>query len=392
MGGDAVEVTVRFGGNLIAVTRLAPGERFTIGTAPGVDLAVAGPTTFPLVDGFVVRLPVGVRASRAGGELAPGERIEVTLGLVTIEVVRDVEAVATLPPPPRTTRLVPFAVATLVAHVALVAVATWWAEPDPITIPVVRAEQPQRVLPETLPVKRPPTSPEDRARRARARATATTSVGGATPEASVAEARAQGRASAGFLGGLTPDRLAALLGSADLAKELADVGPLYDEAAAAASGFGGAAGAFDPTNDPSFDSVKTGRYATTGGGQRAGDGYRLPTRGKFREVERPPIIGLTCDDVSCITSGSLDRSLVRDHVEKQYVEMVKCFERHARSATRIELTLQFDIGEDGRPVEVSANGAAGFASCIVRLVERTQFPAARPTRVAAYPIAFWRTS
>jgi ribosomal protein S18 acetylase RimI-like enzyme len=103
-------------------------------------------------------------------------------------------------------------------------------------------------------------------------------------------------------------------------------------------------------------------------------------------------MGLTCDDGQCQTVGTLDRHIVRDYVEKRYVDMVKCYERHAKNLPRVELTLHFEIGRDGTPNEVYAEGeAAAFGSCLVRLVERVKFPADRPTQVRAYPVAFWRT-
>lgn len=397
MGGDAVELVVRFAQTLLAVTRIARGGRFVIGTAPGVDLPVAGVTAFPLVDaGFVVRLPVGVAATAGGVPvadreivLARGARIDVTLGAVTVAIARVDDVPVALPRPREPRRIVPFALAALAVHVAIVATAMATAAVEPVTIPVVRAEPPRIVPTKTLPVKPPKPKRPRRATAAAGGGAATATDAGGTPAQRLERATEAAR-HAGFLDGLRAEDLARIVGTKNLAKELADVGPLYDEEAANAQNFGNSAGKFDPSKDPTFDSVKTGRYATVGGGRGAGANYRLPAHGKFREVEPPPIMGLTCDDGSCTTVGSLDRFTVRDHVEKRYVDMVTCFERHARGARRIELTLRFDIGRDGRPAEVHANAASGFGSCVARIVERVKFPADRPTQVT-YPIAFWRT-
>jgi len=406
MDGEAVELVVRFASTVLAVTRVRRGERYVIGTAPEVDLPleIAALTAFPLVDstatGFVIRLPIGVSAGSRGIPIADrevalerGGRIDVAFGKVTIAIAHvDDVPVAVPRPPTALRRIAPFVIAALFAHVGIVMVAMWTADIDPITVPVVHATPP-RVPTNTLPMKPPkPARPPEPKRGAKAVAAARSTptmeaVAGAPEQVARAVESAQ---HAGFLGSASLDDLSMITGSKDLAKELSDVGPVYDEDAANAQSFGGSARKFDPTNDPAFDSVKTGRFATLGGGRGAGANYRLPAHGKFREVERPPIMGLTCDDGLCKTVGSLDRFTVRDYVEKRYVDMMTCFERHARSTSRIELTLRFDIGSDGKPNEVHADEASGFGGCVVRIVERVRFPTDQPTQVT-YPIAFWRT-
>jgi len=405
MGGDAVELVVRFAGTLLSVSRVRPGERFVIGTARGVDLALdlAPLIAFPLVEstarGFVLRLPVGVPAVSRGAAIEDRELVlprntpvAVALGKVTIAITRVTESPVVVPRPVMSRRIVPYALAALIAHVALVVAAMWTADIDPITVPVVHAP-PARVPTKTLPIKPPKPPQPPKPKRAKSDAAGGASEpaaeAGGTPAQQVARAIEAAR-QAGVLGSASLDDLSMITGSKDLAKELADVGPVYDEDLANAQNFGNSAGKFDPAKDPAFDSVKTGRYATLGSGRGTGANYRLPAHGKFREVERPPIMGLTCDDGLCKTVGSLDRFTVRDYVEKRYVDLVKCFERNARSTPRIELTLHFEIGSDGRPAEVYADAASGFGSCVVRIVERVKFPTDKPTQVT-YPIAFWRS-
>lgn len=408
MGGDAVELVVRFAGTLLSVTRLARGGRFVIGTAPNVDLAIELATSFTLVEtvanGFLLRVPIGITATSGGQPvegafvLARGQHVAMSIGMVTLAIQHVADDVALVPRPRAQRRIVPFAAAALVAHVALVATAMATAPAEePITIPVVLAKPPPRVLPKTLPPPKP--KPEERARREKARkareaqqaAQAQTQPepggAGAPAEAQRAAAVEAVRGSA-YFGGITREQLAALTGSKDLAKELADVGPIWDPVEAERLGFGGSAGAFDPTKDPKFDSVKVGPLAITG---NMGQGYKLPAHGKFREVGTPPVMGLTCDDSACTTVGELDRLAVRDYVEKQYVAMLKCYERHGRRESRIEVTLRFEITRDGHATEVGGARSA-FGHCLEKLVERTKFPREKPTQVTAYTIAFWRTT
>lgn len=381
MAAEAIELVVHFAGTLVDARRIERHQRYLIGTAPNVDLPLATATTFPLVDsGLVVRIPAGIEPVREG------RRTTLSFGLVTVALTRVTDAPAPMPRPRASLRIVPFALAALLLHVGVVAAALTTAEIDPIAIPVVRAEPPRRVMPKTVPAPRPKPRPKQatRAKEAAAQAAAE-----AAP-ASAGEAREAARG-AGVLGSASLDDLSAVVGTKDLAKELSDVGPIWDEQAAYEKMFGGNGRAFNPSEDRAFDSVKTGPYATVGGGRGAGANYRLPARGKFREVERPPIMGLTCDDGQCQTIGTLDRNTVRDYVEKRYVDMVKCYERHAKNLPRVELTLHFEIGSDGTPNEVYADGAGAFGSCLVRLVERVKFPSDKPTQVRAYPVAFWRT-
>jgi hypothetical protein len=404
MGGDAVELVVRFAGTLFQVTRVERGGRYVIGTARKVDLAIGIATSYPIVEsvanGFLLRVPVGVQATwenqlvEGSFVLARGQRIEMTIGMVAISIRHVIDVIAPVPRPPIQRRLVPFFAIALVAHVALVATAMATEQvDDTITIPVVVAKPPLRVLPKILPVKPPKPKQREKARQAQHQAadevTPTESnPGGEQTMAAQQTAAVRAVREGAYFGGITREQIAALTGSKDLAKELSDVGPIWDAVEAERQGFGGAGGAFDPTKDPAFDSVKTGRFATNG---NSGAGYKLPAHGKFREVGTPPVMGLTCDDAACKTVGELDRLAVRDYVESKYVDMLKCYERHGKRDKRIEVTLKFEITSDGHAAEVSGAETA-FGHCLEKLVERTKFPRAKPTQVTAYTIAFWRTT
>jgi hypothetical protein len=374
MAGAAVELAVRFAGTLIAHRRVLRGERYVIGAGRGVDLPLEIPAVTLVDRDGVVRVPIGVEATYTG------DRTELEVGHVRIEITRAADRLVVFPRQPGSWRIAPYLAAVLVLHVALVVIAMALDPGEQITIPVVRAEQPRYVHTKRLPPPPPPPKPRTQPVKRSVPAAVASAQEVATRELSPAP---------GILGSASLDDLSAVTGSKDLAHELSQVGPIYDEDAANAQNFGNSAGSFDPSKDRAFDSIKTGPYVTNRGNM--GQNYRLPAHGMFREVERPPIMGLTCDDNACTTVGELDRFAVRDYVEKRYVEMVKCFERHARRAQSIELVLRFEIDSDGKPSEVSADSeASGFGRCLVRLVEHVKFPTGKPTQVV-YPVAFWRT-
>jgi hypothetical protein len=134
--------------------------------------------------------------------------------------------------------------------------------------------------------------------------------------------------------------------------------------------------------------VKTGRYATTSTGRGTGAGYRL--RG---EVERPEYMALTCDDNNCVVSGTMNRFQVRDVIEHRYLDLLACYTRNAKAVPRVEVSLQFEIGTDGRAGEVSVEGLEPVGNCVRRLVGRAKFPTAdQPTLVKKYTMAFWRNA
>src|SRR5688572_6077916 len=308
MSADAVELVVGFAGTQLSHTRVRPNERFLIGNAPNVDLPMElGGASFPLIDrGLVVRIPIGCDPVQCG------DTTVLSIGLVTIGITRVSDQPIVMPRPRGVWRLVPYLIATLVLHLAVVVLAMWAADVDPITIPVVRAEPPRHVMTAKLPTPKPPKTRKQAADKAphNERPTEWPS------EPPTQQGAREAARNAGVLGSANVDEyVSRLTGSVDLAAALADLGPMYDEQAANAQNFGNSAGNFDPTKDPAFDSVKTGRYATGTG--KMGQNYRLPSRGKFREVERPPIMGLTCDDGECTTVGMLDRFTVRDYVEKR---------------------------------------------------------------------------
>ncbi len=374
----AVDVVVRFAGTLLQATRVLHGGCFRIGRVAGVDLAFDC-APFPLVDstpgGFVVRW-VDRPAEAVTGE------IRIALGLVEVIVAPAAPAVV-LARRAFDRRPLPFAAVSLVMHGVLVAIAMLLADPDPITVPVVtltpdpRPTHVARVDPPPPKKQREP-KPADHAQAAQTSAADVPATAGEPVPSALSGFEAL-------------KDLSMITGKADLAKELSDVGPLYDEDAANAQNFGNSGGHFDPQSDPAFDSVKVGPFPTLGSGRGAGAYFRLKGTATHKEVERPPLMALTCDDATCVVVGTMDRFQVRDVIEKRYVDLVKCYERTSRSVPRVEMTLRFEIDRDGTPNDVQIEGRPEVARCVSRLVARSRFPAGEePTKVVAYPMAFWR--
>ena len=344
-----VEVTVTFAGTLLQITRVPHGRPVRVGRARDADVAVdVEPRTLPT-------------------NLARGERVEHALGLVRIALARIDEPAVPLARRALERRPLPFLALSAVVHVAFVWIAMLTMELDPITIPV-DITSPPRLPPRIARIEAPVPA---------ANARSSDDMPAATHDAKPT--------AGGFE--LLRRELRHVTGTADLGRELADAGPIYDEHAATAAQFGNHGRSFDPSSDPMFDSVKTGRYATVDSGRAAGASYRLPG-----EVERPPLMALACDDASCVVEGAFDRLRVRDIIEQRYVDLLKCYERTANSAPRVEITMRFEIDASGRPSDIAVDGHTAVGTCVARIVGRTKFPAAdQPTRVRTYPMAFWRT-
>lgn len=384
---DAVEIVVRFAGTLLHVARLSHGGRFRIGTAPDVDLPVdiAPLTSFSLVEGHVVRCPAGVPAviyttdraitvTESTLALERGARVDIAFGRVMLSITRTAAARAPLPRPRASFRTHVFAVVSLALHLAGVFVAMQLADAEPVTIPVFRE-----------PVARPPTQlvqlPTEK-QKARMRQRAKQRIALAAVKAAVEEDTPRGRAVAevrkhGMFGSLTPQRMRALVGTKNLAKELVDLRreDLYDEDAANAKLFGGSSGRFDPTKDPAFDSVKTGRYATNA---HSGAAFDLAAAERVRVA----MCGAACE-----VAGALDRDVVHRLFAQRTVAIVACYERHAAATADVVLTFEIDRGAAKR---LTAAGPSELGTCIAKVARGIRFPAdAQLTRVT-YPLAFTR--
>src|SRR3569832_445721 len=92
------QVTASIGETVVDHVHISPGERYAIGSAPAVQLAIAGLDAVPLVAseprGFVVRRPIGLGTLLVDGRvctdtevLVGWERVVFAVGLATIEVI-----------------------------------------------------------------------------------------------------------------------------------------------------------------------------------------------------------------------------------------------------------------------------------------------------------------
>lgn len=398
---DSVEIVVRFAGTFCHVAQLAHGKSFRIGTAPDVDLPIdiAPLTSFPLVGstahGWVVRCPAGVPAieytedleitvTESEITLARGSRIDVAFGQVMISITRCAAARLSLPRPRASYVPHVFAAGSLAIHLVMLAAALVFADIDENTVPVLHME------PVLRPVKIARFPSEEQKQRARRfaspkpakhagsggqrAATAAEPVPDGPREVAIHQARR-----AGIFGG-DPDAwadLGKLLGTADFEKELADVGPIYDEDAANAAGFGGSQRKFDPTKRPEFASVKTGRYATVATGRGAGDGYDLGN-------VRSGVSVAMCQSAACTAPSE-----VRERFADRIGALVDCYETHAPNKPHGSVMLTLDIDVDGKVAGVRISGLRGVGNCVAEIARGIDFPTGVAT--VKYPLAFSRS-
>ncbi|HEX7700259.1 MAG TPA: hypothetical protein VF403_06055, partial [Kofleriaceae bacterium] len=151
------QITARFGDSLVETAEIERDGSYRIGTAPGVDLAVARIGSFPIVTGdatgFIVRTPVGM-GDATDVRLAADQPVTLRFGMITITI----ELVAqTAPLPVRKIDRRPYAfiVGSLIVHLLVWGAAIVFAhapiakKPRPRTVlhPVLVKLLPKRVVP-----------------------------------------------------------------------------------------------------------------------------------------------------------------------------------------------------------------------------------------------------
>lgn len=359
MARHVVEVVVRFGDSVVDIAHVPPEAEYRIGTSPGVDLAVEGHTSFPLVAAGRIRCPLGVPVREHDGatelQLA---RATVTLTPIAVDVPR-------LPRPRLDARLLVFATVSLLVHLSiwLWAVVTEPFEqiidtprprlrhvhvedaPEPPPPPKPAVEQPRE------PVTEPPKIAASRV-RPRTKRIADADVSTAIP-ASAAQAAAM------------------------LAKSSADthvverVGALrpedtYNEDDANAKGFGGS------PRFPPGETIKTGA------------GYKL----MLYDVR-------LCPSKSCTVSGPVPASFIRAALHDHMDAIYDCYVQHADGPGTI--VLDFTIAGDGSVRDAKGRGLGETGACAARVLPEIYFkaigdndvPEGKPrlTRVR-YPLEF----
>jgi hypothetical protein len=393
----SVEVTARFADTLLLVTRVAPGAEFRIGTAPDVDLPLPGLGSFPLVDRTgQILVPAGASATYAcdgarvpvhrSARLAPGARVELVLGAVTIAIA-EAPACARIAPPRGDRRALPYMAAMFAAHVALWACAVALADPPPpraldaVLRKVKLFEAPRTPMP---PPPRPHVvrglpKPHDHAGVAQPMPAPTTDP---APAPTAVATRAGVRADVGDHAPVSlGDAMKALWGP-DLPQALANLDPLYDETGAALQQFGGAQRRFDPTNRPEFASVPSGKYETVGHGPGAGEDYDLQSDDAESDVNPADVEAHLCEGSACRATGELDAHAVTTWISP-YTDAL-------RACGAGSVTLAFTIDGAGAVRNVHARARGKIGGCVAGVVAGIAFPRTdRATRVT-YPIVLRR--
>ena len=211
----AVEVVARFAGTQLVATVVGPERTFRIGTAPGVDLAIEGFTSFPLVDrGGANRVPVGVAS------VCRGDVLELVLGRVQVTIAQ-ATAVAPIARPRADHRPLPYVATVLVLHLIVWGLANGLAGPPHAIAAPAPVAMVARVVPST---PLPPPPPIQRMHRAAATAPRGGGVDVQTPREAAIEAARTGS----FLGSpaLGPG-IARLVGTVDLRAAMENLYPLY---------------------------------------------------------------------------------------------------------------------------------------------------------------------
>ena len=383
------QVTARLGETILDVAHLVPGERYTIGTAPAMRLAVPGVREFPLVTseprGFVVRRPIGSGTLVVDGRLCDEaevvlgwERVSFAVGLVGIEVVIVERTAAPVPRPPVDRRPPAFVVASLIAHLLLWKAAITFGhvmfvkrprpikQAHPLVVHLAPLPAPAPPLPPAPASPPPPASPtppqpaapHPAAAVARVRATAPTDD---TPGFHLRRDR-DGKVSpadavAALDGVIAPGKIGAMLDQ---------VGPVYIPSAVDHP-FGDNL-KMDPTTRPGFGAIeiKTGRFRTS-------------------EVHDPLVAsqGLAlCESRRCEVSGGLAKEAIQEVAATHGYELQQCMDpgEDATKLHRGAALLDLDIAADGKVKKVHGEGAA--ARCAAAVITSLAFPAAdEPTHV-----------
>jgi hypothetical protein len=351
MVSDVVEVVARFAGTIVDVKHVGPTSTYRIGTAPDVDLAVAGLTSFPIVEAGRVRCPVGMETH------AHGATTELRAGAITLHLTRMKLTRSAVPRRRFDLRTPAFVLASLITHLAL-----WLAAERLAPFERIDSEHPRlrlaRLASPPAPVPPPPVADTQPPPRAHAKAA---SVQPARNDRAAVVARE-----------IRADRLRAeeavraVAKSFDDTQVVARVGELtaedaYVEDDANAHGFGGGR-RFDPSQREGWGTIETGAYATM-----------------IYDVK-------LCPKQSCDVVGPIPALYVRTHLHAHMDAIYDCYATHASGPGTI--VLEFTITGDGAVRDARGSGLGETGACAARVVGEIFFKALeRETRVK-YPVKF----
>jgi hypothetical protein len=382
------QVTARLAATIVDVAHVAPGERYAIGTARDVQLAVGGVREFPLVSsedrGFVVRRPVGLGAFAIDGKpsdetelVLSWARVTLQLGLVSI-AIELVERSAVSVPRPQVDRRTPvFVVGSLIVHLLVWGAAIAFGhlprakKPRPVkqSHPLVVHLAP--LPPAPPPQQQPPPSQLPATSVASARSTASPPAASRSVHAAAHRASSEPVADGGDHlpvdenGNASMGAAFARLAEAipDVGAALDKVGPLYVPSAVDHP-FGDVA-KMDPKTRPGWGSltIVTGRYRTIG-----------------VDDPLPASQGLAlCESRRCEVAGGLAKEDIQQTAATRGYDLQQCMVRGAA-------LLELDIAPDGSVKKVRGQGAA--ARCAATVIASLAFPAADAATHVTFTIGY----
>jgi hypothetical protein len=346
----AVDVTVRLAGTHVGFAHVLPGERLVVGRTREVHVALDVPT-FCMIEssahGFALR-----RAADA--PLASLER-EVPIELVFGEVTITIELV-TFAPPPLPMKLVEqrplaYGLGSTIAHCGLLLVAVLLAKPEDSTIPGTEdtKRRPTRVArfaveaqtvkkeekpaPDALPITTDDT-PTDQPKLDDPAAASIPTLPSEQPPSGPGEKKLP----------KTPDSVE------NVEETLSNPR------------------AFDPDDNPAFDTVKVGNFSTVSTGKAGGEQYELAGA----NGNRKPLIVVSCDSTSCLVIGGETAQDVRNELQKRLPEIVACYEKYSDSAGK-KVELDFGIDDKGKVDTVNIGGVGDYDSCVAKIINSIQF-------------------
>lgn len=294
-----IEVEVRFAGDLVEVTRVPAGSAYAIGTESLV--------------------------AKAGNER--------TIGLVTVTM-----SAATAPPPVPRRRLesrpYQFGGASLAAHLALVGVALALTPPEPVTAPVIEVVTQQRggtrIKSFSTEAQTVVKAPEPAANASPTAIEQPTEVD--TPAPPMAEE-------------FTPSEIT---GGGLVTEETPKDGD-------------GTSERFDPSNNPAFDTIKSGAYSTVSTGHGAGDDYTPHARNSN-------LVVITCDRITCLVVGASEKAIpIRKAVEARVADLTDCYKHAAENGGgSVEIDFGIDAAGGVRNFAVGDGDSAGL--CVAKIL------------------------
>jgi len=353
MPGSVVEVVVRFGDTILDVAHVRPHQTYRIGTAPGLELAVPGHTSFPLVADGTIRCPVGVPVRHIGAT------IELRFVYASVELTRRELDLTRLARPRPRWRVAAFIAASLLVHLGIwlcaVSLEPFERLDTDRSRPRMRyAHVADRVPPPEPPVAKP-AKPIDEPPPERASASPAPRRARQVERAMVTN---QAQAAAKF---------AAMVAKTNVVERVSALRPedTYNEDDANAKGFGGS------PRFPPGEIIATGDYKVMA--------YDVNL----------------CPKKSCTITGPVPGSFIRAQLHEHMDAIYACYLEHAPQAGTI--VLEFSIAGDGSVRGARGSGLGETGACAARVLPEIYFkaigdndvPEGKPkvTRVR-YPIRF----